>query len=268
MHPGQRYLVKPDSQVNLSQYDPDDTGAFADKQEALAELKSHRKKLIDLQNLLYAEGRHALLVVLQAMDAGGKDGTISHIFSGVNPQGCSVTSFKVPTELELRHDFLWRVHKAAPPMGMIGIFNRSHYEDVLVVRVHQKLSQQELKRRFQEINDFEQMLAHRGTAIVKFFLHISKEEQHRRFMKRLQDPQRRWKVSESDFKERRYWDDYQQAYEDVFRHCSTEVAPWYVVPANKKWFRNVTISQILVKVLEELKMSYPKPALKKPARFD
>jgi PPK2 family polyphosphate:nucleotide phosphotransferase len=257
-----RYLIKDESDADLSKHDPDETGDFRDKEHAKPELIEQRTRLIELQDVLYAESKHALLVILQAMDAGGKDGTIRHIFYGVNPQGCTVSQFKVPTLEELHHDFLWRVHKRTPALGMIGIFNRSHYEDVLVVRVHQHLPKEQLKQRFRAINDFEETLAENGTTILKFYLHISKEEQRRRLQRRIEDPRRRWKVTEEDFRDRSYWSDYQRAYEDVFLHCSKKHAPWYVIPANKKWFRNVTISQIIVHALEQLNLKYPEPILR------
>jgi len=244
MKPWKKYRVESASDADLSAHDPDETGEFRHKNDAMAELVAHRQKLVRLQDVLYAEGNHALLVVLQALDGGGKDGTIKHIFSGVNPQGCAVSAFKVPTEQELKHDFLWRVHQRTPALGMIGIFNRSHYEDVLVVRVHKRLSKEQLRERFRAINEFEENLAANGTTILKFHLHISKEEQRRRLQRRLEDSRRRWKFTESDFKERRYWDDYRRAYEDVFKQCSKKYAPWYIIPANKKWFRNVTISPL------------------------
>ncbi|HMC75030.1 MAG TPA: PPK2 family polyphosphate kinase, partial [Terriglobales bacterium] len=199
------YLVKPDSKIKLSNYDPDDTGDLNSKSKADKLLEQHREKLSTLQDLMYAEAEHSLLVVLQAMDAAGKDGTIRHIFTGVNPQGCQVTSFKKPSLEELKHDFLWRVHRATPARGMIGIFNRSHYEDVLVVRVHGNLSKNELKDRFQAINHFEDLLVENGTTILKFFLHISKDEQRDRLQARLDDPQKYWKVNPEDLKEREYW---------------------------------------------------------------
>ena len=254
-----KYRVPPGTKVKLSAYDPNDKGDSKSKAHAEAILEKQRAKLFQLQELLYAEAKSSLLVVLQAMDAGGKDGTIGHIFTGVNPQGCQVSSFKVPTEEELRHDFLWRVHKVTPGKGMMGIFNRSHYEDVLVVRVHNIISDKEAERRFEEINRFEKLLAENGTVILKFFLHISKDEQRKRLQERLDDPEKYWKVNPSDLKERECWDQYEQAYEDVFRNCSTKYAPWYIIPANKKWFRNVVISQIIVDALENLKMKYPKP---------
>lgn len=253
-----RYLVKPDTKVKLADYDPDETGKFKSKSQAEGVLKKHREQLFELQELMYAEDKHSLLVVLQAMDAGGKDGTIRHIFTGVNPQGCQVTSFKEPNDEELHHDYLWRVHKAVPARRMIGIFNRSHYEDVLVVRVHGQLSKEQLDNRFQQINRFEKLLHENSTTIVKFFLHISKDEQKARLEERLHDPTKYWKMNPTDLKEREHWDEYCEAYEDVFRNCSTKHAPWYIIPANKKWYRNVTISAILVDTLQSLKMKYPK----------
>jgi PPK2 family polyphosphate:nucleotide phosphotransferase len=253
------YIVEPNSKIRLSDYDPDDTGGFKSKARAEAVLEKHREKLFQLQELMYAEAKRSLLVVLQGLDAAGKDGTIRHIFTGVNPQGCQVTSFKKPTEEELRHDFLWRVHRAAPARGMIGIFNRSHYEDVLVVRVHGNLSKNELTERFKAINDFEDLLVENGTTILKFFLHISKDEQRDRLQARLDHPQKYWKVNPEDLKERQYWDDYVEAFEDVFRHCSRKQAPWYLIPSNKKWYRNVAISQIIIDALDALDMKYPKP---------
>ncbi len=253
------YLVPPHTKITLADYDPDDTRSFHDKARAEVALRKHQEKLSDLQELLYADASRALLVVLQGLDAAGKDGTIRHIFTGVNPQGCQVTSFKEPTPEELRHDFLWRVHRAVPRCGMIGIFNRSHYEDVLVVRVHNKLSHKELSRRFDEINCFEETLVRNNVVILKFFLNISKDEQKDRLQARLDHPTKYWKVSPADIKERQYWDSYIEAYEDVFRYCSTKHAPWYIIPSNKKWFRNVAISKILIDTLAGLKLRFPKP---------
>jgi PPK2 family polyphosphate:nucleotide phosphotransferase len=253
------HIIEPKTTIKLADYDADDTGNYKDKAQAESKLEAHRKRLFELQELLYAEDKRSLLVVLQGMDGAGKDGTIRHIFTGVNPQGCQVTSFKVPTDEELQHDFLWRVHRAAPRRGMIGIFNRSHYEDVLVVRVHQKLSRQEVKRRFEEINNFEHELAENQTHILKFFLHISKDEQKKRLQARLDHPKKYWKVSAGDLAEREYWDDYTRVYEDALSNCSTKWAPWYIVPANHKWYRNVAISEILLDVMENFKMKYPKP---------
>jgi len=195
------------------------------------------------------------------MDTGGKDGTIRHIFAGVNPQDCNVTSFKVPTPLELRHDFLWRAHIAVPARGVIGIFNRSHYEDVLVVRVHNQITGKEAHRRMEEIVNWEEMLAANGVVILKFFLHISYDEQTRRLASRLDDPKKQWKISESDFAERKLWPDYQRAYEDVLSRTSRKHAPWFIVPADHKWYRNVAISNVLVETLESLKLKYPQPTV-------
>lgn len=255
------HRVKPHTNVRLSHFPTDDTGHYQEKKHAEAELALHNERLDALQQLLAASGQHAVLVVLQGMDTGGKDGAIRHIFSGVNPQGCSVTSFKVPTALELRHDFLWRVHAAVPPKGMIGIFNRSHYEDVLIVRVHHQISTKVAHRRMQEIVDWEEMLADNGVVILKFFLHISYEEQTRRLAARVDDPNKQWKISESDFAERKLWPDYQRAYEDVLSRTSRKHAPWFIVPADHKWYRNVAISEIMVEALEGLKMQYPRPTV-------
>jgi PPK2 family polyphosphate:nucleotide phosphotransferase len=210
---------------------------------------------------MYAEKKHALLIVLQALDAGGKDGTVNHVFAPLNPQGASVTGFKQPTPLELEHDFLWRVHPHAPPKGWISIFNRSHYEDVLVTRVHKLIDKATCLRRYDRIRDFETELIESDTKILKFFLYISREEQLARFEKRLEDPARNWKISESDYSERELWDDYIAAFEDALSATSVHHAPWYVIPANHKWFRNLAVSQIVADTLEDLHMSYPKPTV-------
>lgn len=256
---GQPILVPADTEVKLADYDPAYTGEYQDKAAARAELKRNVERLRELQQVMWAEGRHALLVVLQAMDAGGKDGTIKHVMRGVNPQGCQVTSFKVPTEEELDHDFLWRVHKATPRRGYIGIFNRSHYEDVLAVRVHNLVPKEVWEQRYEQINHFEKMLAAAGTTIVKLYLHISKKEQKQRFEARLQDPTKNWKFSMGDVEKRKRWADYMQAYEDALSRCSTLWAPWHIIPADRKWYRNLLVSQILVETLEELDMRYPPP---------
>jgi PPK2 family polyphosphate:nucleotide phosphotransferase len=255
----QKFLVPPDKPVTLSDYDPDYTGSYTSKAETKAELKRNGERLRELQDVLWAEGKHALLIVLQAMDAGGKDGTIKQVMRGANPQGCHVTSFKVPTEEELDHDYLWRVHRATPRRGYIGIFNRSHYEDVLVVRVHGLVPEAVWQQRYEQINQFEKLLADTGTTILKFFLHISKEEQKERFEARLKDPRKNWKFSMGDVKERSYWDDYTRAYEDALNRCSTPWAPWHVIPADHKWYRNLAISQIIIEALESLDMHYPPP---------
>src|SRR6266550_1185036 len=252
-----KLMVKPGSRAKLAGRDPDETFGYT-KEKAEQELQKHQAKLAELQELLYAEKKHALLIVLQAPDAGGKDGTIRHVMSGVNPQSCSVTSFKVPTAEERGHDFLWRIHKAVPITGNIGIFNRSHYEEVLVVRVHKLVPKSVWSARYRYINDFEEMLAENSVKILKFFLHISKDEQKRRFKQRLAEPDKMWKATPADFEERKYWEDYADAYEDALTRCSTRLAPWHVIPANKKWFRNLAVSQIIVDALQGLDMKYPK----------
>lgn len=255
------HRVKSHAHVRLADIPTAQTGMYKTEKEADADLKSHRERLDALQNLLYACDEKAVLVVLQGMDTGGKDGTIRHIFSGINPQGCTVTSFKIPTPLERRHDFLWRTHLAVPPRGVIGIFNRSHYEDVLVVRVHNQISGKEAHRRMDEIVNWEEMLAANGVVILKFFLHISYEEQTRRLAARLDNPKKQWKISESDFAERKLWPDYQHAYEDMLGRTSRKHAPWFIVPADHKWYRNTAISNVLVESMEALKMKYPQPTV-------
>jgi len=259
MKPLERELkVAPDSKIKIADVDPGATHGW-NKTAAAAQLGKNLERLSALQYQLFAEGRRSLLVVLQGIDAGGKDGTIRHVMSGLNPQGVSVTAFKVPEGAEKRHDYLWRVHCAVPEWGKIGIFNRSHYEDVLVVRVHDLVPKSEWSRRYQQINDFERMLSDNGVRIVKLLLLIGKKEQARRFHERLEDADKNWKFSPADIKEREYWDQYMEAYEDVLRKCSTEWAPWYVIPANRKWFRNLAASQIVVDALEAMDLKYPKP---------
>lgn len=252
--------VRPGQTVELSEIDPNDTAQFKSKKEAKARLADNIERMAELQNVLYAEGKHALLIVLQAMDAGGKDGAIRKIMSGVNPQGVQVTSFKKPTPEELAHDFLWRIHQHVPQRGMIGIFNRSHYEDVLVVRVHNLVPQAIWQTRYEHINNFEQLLVDSGVTILKFYLHISKDEQKERLQARLDIPHKRWKFNPGDLAERELWNDYRLAYETALTRCSTESAPWHIVPANKKWYRNLVISETIVETLESLKMEYPEPA--------
>jgi PPK2 family polyphosphate:nucleotide phosphotransferase len=254
------FCVKPHSKVDLSKWDPAETLDLEDKQAAKALLKKTLPKLSDLQYRLYSENKRAVLIVLQAMDAGGKDGTIRHVMGPLNPQGCPVTSFKAPTEEEREHDFLWRIHKAVPRRGEIGIFNRSHYEDVLVVRVHNLVPKNIWSKRYKQINDFEKHIAANGVHILKFYLHISKDEQLERFKARIEDPRKHWKVNPQDFEERKYWDDYMAAFEQALEKCSMSYAPWYIIPANKKWFRNVVISQILLETLESFDMKYPPPS--------
>lgn len=254
-----KLMVSPGKKFHLARVDPGDTLGIR-KQSAADHLAKNIERLSLLQYLLFAEGRRSLLAVLQGIDAGGKDGTIRHVMTGLNPQGVRVTAFKVPEGAEKRHDYLWRVHSALPEWGQIGIFNRSHYEDVLVVRVHGLVPKDVWSKRFRHINEFEQMLSDSGVQIVKFLLYISKEEQAKRFRLRLRDKTKRWKFSPADLKERQYWDSYIEAYNDMLQQCSTGCAPWYVIPANHKWFRNLAVSQILVETLERMKLAYPKPA--------
>lgn len=254
------YLVKPGKKFHLSKLDPDDTGKFKDKDHALPDIEANLRKLDELQEVLYAQSKYAVLIVFQAMDAGGKDGAIEHIFSGVNPQGCSVTSFKVPSHLELAHDYLWRYHQAAPIKGMIGIFNRSHYESVLVERVRGIAPKKVWSKRYDQINQFEEMLAAENTVILKFYLNISKQEQKERLEARIKDPAKNWKFNPGDLGERKLWDDYMQAFDDALEKCSTTAGPWYAIPSNKKWFRNWAISDIIVRTLKELPLEFPKAA--------
>jgi PPK2 family polyphosphate:nucleotide phosphotransferase len=248
--------VEPGAEVSLSDYDPADTGGTK-KPEALDELAKLSKRLDELQTLLFANGKNALLVVLQGMDTSGKDGVIKHVAGAFNPQGVQVTSFKVPTEEELAHDFLWRIHKATPRRGMVGIYNRSHYEDVLVVRVENLAPKPVWQARYAAINAFEETLSQAGVVIVKLFLHISKEEQRERLIDRLNDPAAHWKFRASDLATRKKWDEYVGAYEAALTKCSTECAPWYVIPSDKKWYRNLAISRILVERLAALDMQWP-----------
>jgi len=245
----------------LGRWNPGDTSGFDGKKEdALKESEKLVKKMEELQELLYAEHKHKVLIVLQAMDTGGKDGTIRRVFDGVNPQGVRVAGFKVPTPEELNHDFLWRVHAQVPGKGEIVIFNRSHYEGVLVSRVHKLVPEKVWNARYQEINDFERSLCEEGATILKFFLHIDKDEQKKRLQDRLDDPTKRWKFSIHDLPERKFWSQYMNAYEDVLEKTSTKCAPWYIVPANHNWFRDVIISTVIVRTLEELDMHYPPEA--------
>jgi len=253
------YLVRPGQKFHLSEAPTNDVGRFADKQAAEPEVKKNLKKLDELQEVLYAQAEHAVLIVFQAMDAGGKDGAIDFVFSGLNPQGCQVTPFKVPNALEKAHDFLWRHHVACPPKGMIGIHNRSHYEAVLVERVNDIAPERVWERRYDHINEFERRLSDEGTTIVKFFLHISKEEQKARLQARLDNPAKHWKFNLGDLEERKKWDEYQAAYEDVLTRCSTEYAPWYVVPADRKWYRNWVVSDVIVRTLKKLDLRFPAP---------
>ncbi|HXZ47777.1 MAG TPA: polyphosphate kinase 2 family protein [Usitatibacter sp.] len=256
-----RFRVKPGSKLALKDFDPGFKDRHEEHKEALEEIERCQQRLRALQDLLYAERRHSLLVCLQAMDTGGKDGTINHVLAAMNPQGCRVVPFRQPSAEEAAHDFLWRVHRGTPARGEVAIFNRSHYEDVLIVRVHNLVPKEVWSRRYERINAFEKGLAENDTRILKFFLHISKEEQLARFRERLEDPTKQWKISEADYAERKYWDDYVAAYEEALARCSTEHAPWYVIPSNHKWFRNLTVARIIVEHLEALGMGYPKPTV-------
>jgi PPK2 family polyphosphate:nucleotide phosphotransferase len=256
----ERYRIKPGHPAKLATLDPEDTAGYKKDHKTKAELRRTLDRLDAIQEILYAEKKHALAVILQGPDTAGKDGVIRHVMSGLNPQGCQVTSFKAPTDEEMKHDFLWRVHKAAPPRGIIGIFNRSQYEDVMIVRVHQLVPERVSSRYYGEINQFEKMLAANSTKILKFFLHISKDEQKRRLQARIDDPDKHWKLSTADFTERKFWRDYQRAYDEALTLCSTDWAPWYVIPANHKWFRNLAISRIILQAMESLQMKYPKPS--------
>ena len=254
-----RFRIGKGEQVDLQNFDPDATPGQHDKQSARAEIAELLPRLQELQALLYAENRHSLLICLQAMDAGGKDGTIRHVIGPLNPQGTRVHSFKVPSTEEAAHDFLWRIHRRVPARGEIAIFNRSHYEDVLITRVHKLVPKKVWSQRYQQIVDFEENLAASGTRILKFFLHISPEEQLQRFKQRLDDPGRHWKISLADYSERKFWPDYQKAYAEALEKTSTAAAPWFVIPANHKWFRNLAVTRILIETLEAMKMAYPPP---------
>jgi PPK2 family polyphosphate:nucleotide phosphotransferase len=255
-----RYLVKPSSKVDLSKFDPADTSAYkGGKKEGKEDLLKLNEELEVLQEMLYAQHKHKVLIVLQGMDTSGKDGVIRHVFEGVNPQGVRVASFKVPTPIELDHDYLWRVHAQVPGRGEMVIFNRSHYEDVLVVRVHTLVPEKVWSKRYEQIREFEETLAEEGTTILKFFLHISPEEQKERLLARLQDSSKHWKYNPGDLKERQLWSDYTIAYEEALSKTSTDYAPWHIIPADKKWYRNWVIASILVETLKGLKMDYPKP---------
>ncbi len=254
-----RLTLKPGERVKLSDWDPSDTGGYKDSREAKAELAEVQGRMAELQEVFYASGKKALLVILQALDAGGKDGTIRRVMAGVNPAGCTVTSFKVPTADELAHDFLWRVHKAVPVRGQIGIFNRSHYEDVLVVRILKIVPKEVWKARFDQINAFEKILSENGVVILKFFLHISKDEQAERFRERLADPTKIWKFNPGDLDMREKWDEFMNAYEDVLEKCTTAHAPWTIVPADRKWYRNLVVAKKIAKTLESLDLKYPDP---------
>lgn len=252
------YRVRPGKKLDLTKFDPRDTKPFdGDKDAGRARVLELNRRLEELQEALYAQGRHRLLVVLQAMDAGGKDGTIRTVFDGVNPQGVKVASFKAPTPPELAHDFLWRIHPHTPACGEIVIWNRSHYEDVLIARVHELVDEDCWKKRYDHIRAFEALLADEGTTILKFFLHISKDEQRQRLQERIDDPKKRWKWNKGDLQERRHWDEYQRAYEDAIAATSTEKAPWFVVPADRNWYRDLVVSEVIVATLDAMGIELP-----------
>jgi len=256
-----QFGVKPGSKVNLAKVDASFTDKHESHEHALPEIETYTQKLHDLQYLMYAEGKRSLLICLQGRDAAGKDGSINHVLGAMNPQGCTVTGFKVPSKEEAAHDFLWRYHQHTPGKGQVAIFNRSHYEDVLVVRVHDLVPKAVWSKRYEQINDFEKTLADNGTHILKFYLHIDPDEQLERFKQRIEDPARHWKISDGDYAERPFWDAYTEAFEDALGKTSTDHAPWFVIPSNHKWFRNLAISRIVAETLESLGMKFPEPTV-------
>jgi len=257
----EKFRVKSGTKVNLAKIDPGFTAEHKDKKSAEIAVQKINLKLRDLQFLLYAEGKRSLLICLQAMDAAGKDGTINHVLSAMNPQGTSVHGFKVPSAEEAAHDFLWRIHRYAPARGQVAIFNRSHYEDVLVARVHHFVPKEVWSKRYDAINRFEKSLVANKTHIIKIFLHIDEEEQLRRFKQRLDDPKRHWKISESDYSEQKLWPEYTKAYNEALNKTSTDDAPWYVIPSNHKWFRNLAVSKIVAETMESMRMKFPQPSV-------
>lgn len=259
-----QFIVKPGKKVHLDKIDAEDTSAYGgDKSDSKELLDKLNDQLDGLQERLYAGQKEAVLIVFQGMDTSGKDGVIEHVFEGVNPQGVRVVSFKAPTPQELAHDFLWRIHQRTPEKGEIVIFNRSHYEDVLIVRVHDLVSESVWRKRYEHINDFERMLHDEGTTILKFYLHINRDEQRQRLLERLESPDKHWKFNPGDLKERERWNDYMKAYEEAIEATSTEWAPWYIIPANHKWFRNLVVSSVLVNALNELNPQPPQPLKEK-----
>jgi PPK2 family polyphosphate:nucleotide phosphotransferase len=256
-----RYRVKPGSKIDLDEFDPDEKKVIDDKETAIEKSAKIQERLGDLQELLYAEHKHKVLIVLQGMDTSGKDSTVRHVMGAFDPAGVRVVSFKKPTQSEVEHDFLWRVHQNVPGSGEITVFNRSHYEDVLVVRVHNLVPKDLWKKRYAHINDFERMLADHGTTILKFFLHISRDEQRKRLEERIKDPKKRWKFQHGDIEERKLWNNYMAAYRDALEKTSTNWAPWHIVPANTKWYRNYIVGNVILSALEKLKMRYPEPDL-------
>jgi len=259
-HFAKDFRVRPGKRIRLADLDPGFKGRHS-KSHAISRTQELCLTMGELQQKLFAERKRSLLVCLQALDAGGKDGVVKHVIGSMNPDGCDVANFKEPTPEELAHDFLWRVEARTPKRGEVAIFNRSHYEDVLIVRVHNLVPKEVWSKRYDQINDFERRLAANGTHMLKFFLHISKDEQLRRFEQRLDDPTKRWKISESDYTEREYWDGYVQAYEDALAKCNTEDAPWFVIPADHKWFRDLAVSEIIVATLESMNIQVPKPTV-------
>jgi PPK2 family polyphosphate:nucleotide phosphotransferase len=254
------HRLKPGKKVKLADISTRGKDFHKDREAAEEEFAELKKELVKLQELLYAESKQKLLVVLQAMDTGGKDSTIRNLFSGVNPQGVQVTSFKEPTQEELAHDFLWRIHKAVPANGYIGVFNRSHYEDIIVVRVANIFSESVWRPRYEQINHFEQLLTASGTRVLKFYLHISEEEQQQRLQERIDDPRKAWKFNPDDMAKRREWREYMQVYEDAFEQCTTDESPWYVIPADQKWYRNLAIARVVVAALREMDPKWPELA--------
>lgn len=256
----EQFQIAPGKHLLLKDIDPKHTGKY-DKQDALKKIQKLGDKMGDLQQQLFAENKRSLLICLQALDAGGKDGVIKHVIGSMNPDGCHVANFKEPSKEESAHDFLWRVEAQTPRKGEVTIFNRSHYEDVLIVRVHNLVPKEVWSKRYELINDFERRHIESGTRILKFFLHISKEEQLERFEDRLDDPAKRWKISESDYTEREYWDDYMRAYEDAIAKCNTRDAPWFVIPSDHKWFRDLAVSEIIVATMESMNIRVPQPTV-------
>jgi PPK2 family polyphosphate:nucleotide phosphotransferase len=263
-----KFLVLPKSKISLSKYPTDYSDDFKSKKEAVKILKKNIERMTELQAKLYAQDKYSLLIIFQAMDAAGKDGTIKHVMSGLNPQGTQVSSFKQPSKEELDHGYLWRINKALPERGRIGIFNRSHYEEVLVVRVHNLIKYQKIpdkfnnkniwKQRYEQINNFEEYLYENGIVIIKFFLHVSKDEQKKRFLERIEDPAKNWKFSSGDIEERKYWDEYQKAYQEAISATSKKHSPWYIIPADRKWFARLAVSEIIVREMKKLKPEFPK----------
>ena len=256
-----KFIVGPGSFVQLKEIDPGYKDKQKKKKSANHEVSELQKKMDELQYKLFVEHKQSLLIILQALDAGGKDGVVRHVISSMNPQGCRVISFKQPTPEELDHDFLWRIDREVPKPGEVVVFNRSQYEDVLIARVHNLVPKEVWSKRYEMINEFEQKLIANGTHILKFFLHISKEEQLERFKKRLDDPAKQWKISEADYSERKYWTEYESAYEDVLNKCSTKDSPWFIIPSDHKWFRDLAIAQIIEKTLENLNIELPEPTV-------